>query len=102
MKNKQQLKLIEEESTWQKEWSGMPEYNNVEIEKPFITATFKFRSQRDFDVFNEKIKQYLYVGLKPFDGMQRKNVKSAWYPAKPRTIKQVYIDESEISGLHNK
>lgn len=101
MKDKQQLKLLEEESTWQKEWDGMPEYNNVEADKPFIVATFKFKSQEDFELFNEKIKQYLYDGEKPFDGMQRKNVKSTWFPLKEKMSKKIYVDESEISSLHN-
>ena len=58
----------------------MPEYNNVNLPEPFITATFKFRNQEDFDNFNALIKEHLYGGAKVFDGMQRKDKKTAWYP----------------------
>ena len=102
MKDKQQLKLLEEESIWQKEWSGMPEYNNIEIDKPLITATFKFKTEKEFELFNELIKEHLYNGEKPFDGMQRKNVKSTWFPLKQKMSKSIYVDESEISDIHNK
>ena len=53
-----------EENEWQYEWKGMPEYNNVEEEAPVIMATFKFRNEEDFILFNQKIKKYLYKGKK--------------------------------------
>ena len=73
-----------EGNEWKKEWVGMPEYNNVEAIPPAITATFKFRSVSDFETFNALIKKHLYKGEKPFDGMQRKDVKSTWFPLKEK------------------
>jgi hypothetical protein len=90
------------ENEWQKEWKDMPEYNNKIIDKPFIIATFKFRNQDDFDQFNALIKKYIYDNQKPFDGMQKKNEKSTWYPLNEKNSKYIYTDESEISDLYNK
>jgi len=75
-----------EENNWQDEWVGMPEYNNVWEPEPEITATFKFRTQEDFEQFKDFIQEHLYGGEKPFDGNQRKTVKSTWFPLreKPR------------------
>lgn len=61
-------------------WVGMPEYNNINMPEPLITATFKFRTQEDYDDFHQKVKQHIYNGKKVFDGMQRKEKKQAWYP----------------------
>lgn len=69
---------------WRKEWVGMPEYNNVPQEEPYIVATFKFRNQEDFDIFNEHLRETIYNGEKVFDGMQRKTVKSTWFPLKEK------------------
>jgi hypothetical protein len=97
------LNLFEEENIndWKKEWVGMPDYNNIKQEDPFITATFKFRNQEDFDEFNKLIKKHLYNQEKVFDGMQRKDVKSTWYPLSIKANKYLYTDESTISNIHN-
>ena len=79
---------------WKKEWVNMPEYNNQKQKDPFIIATFKFRSQEDFDYFNSVIKSVLYNGEKPFDGMQRKNIKSTWYPLNEKSNKYIYENET--------
>lgn len=89
-------------NNWADEWIGMPEYNNVEEAPPVITATFKFRSDADFEEFLSLIKQHVYSGERPFDGMQRKDVKSTWYPLKEKASKYVYRDESKVPGIHNK
>jgi len=65
---------------WEEEWRGMPEYNNEKQKDPFITATFKFKNQEDFDYFNKFLRENLYNNVKVFDGMQRKDKKSTWYP----------------------
>lgn len=75
-----QEERIDQNESWQDEWLEMPEYNNVKQEKPFITATFKFRNQKDFDTFNELLKTKIYNTNKVFDGMQRKDIKSTWFP----------------------
>ncbi len=80
----------EPENSWQDEWVGMPEYKNVERGEPLITATFKFKTQEDFDRFNSLLKLHLYDGQKIFDGMQRKTVKSAWYPQQERASNYEY------------
>lgn len=79
------VRLFEDTTnSWQKEWVGMPEYDNKEQEQPVITATFKFRSIEDFEKFKAVVQEHLYNGQKVFDGMQRKDVKSAWYPLKEK------------------
>lgn len=79
------------ENKWQDEYVGMPEYNNKPQEDPKITATFKFKSQEDFDEFHKFIKEGLYNGAKVFDGMQRKDKKSTWYPLKEKASKYKYV-----------
>ena len=39
-----------------KYWKGMPTYHNVLEAKPEITATFKFRNEKDYQEFKEKVK----------------------------------------------
>lgn len=84
----------DDSNNWKKEYIGMPEYNNCKRIEPFITATFKFRNQEDFDLFNSVIKKHLFEGVKPFDGMQRKDVKSTWFPLTEKGSKYLYEDES--------
>ena len=83
----------EQENHWQEEWKDMPEYNNVESIPPFITALFKFRNQKDFEMFKEVLKKHLYNGEKVFDGMQRTNIKSTWFPLKEKANKYRYRNE---------
>jgi len=84
----------ETENNWKEEWKNMPEYNNIPQHEPLITATFKFRSQKDFEMFNSLLKRYVYKTNKVFDGMQRKTVKNAWFPLKEKASKYRYKDES--------
>jgi hypothetical protein len=89
-----QRKLFElEENKIEDHYVGMPEYNNVVVPEPFITATFKFRNQEDFDFFNNFLKDNLYKEKKIFDGMQRKDKKSTWYPLNEKASKYIYEDE---------
>lgn len=91
------LDLFDQEkqtNNWKDHWIAMPEYDNVKKDDPFITATFKFRNQEDFDQFNKLIKEHLYNGEKVFDGMQRKDIKSTWFPLNEKANKYVYSDES--------
>ena len=73
-------------------YGGMPEYNNVKQKDPVITATFKFRNEKDYLKFKELVKIHIYNGAKPFDGMQKKDKKQAWYPHKEKASKYFYID----------
>lgn len=61
-------------------YENMPEYNNKDIPDAQITATFKFRNNKDFENFMSVIEKYLYEGHRVFDGMQSKTKKNAWYP----------------------
>ena len=72
------------------EYVGMPEYNNNKIDVAKITATFKFRNEKDFKEFEEFIKYKLYEGEKVFDGMQKKDKKTAWFPPRPKSSKFYY------------
>jgi len=78
-------------NNWQDEWVGMPEYKNVIVPKPVITAKFKFRTKEDYDKFHGVIKEHLYGGNKVFDGMQSENEKQAWYPLNEKASKYRYI-----------
>lgn len=82
---------FDQNKEWQKEWEGMPSYNNKKQKEPFITATFKFRNQEDFDFFNNFLKEHLYKENKIFDGMQRKYKKSTWFPLNEKASKYKVI-----------
>ncbi len=84
------------------EWVDMPEYNNVVEEEPLITATFKFKTEEDYNKFKKLVQEFIYSGDKVFDGMQRYERKTTWYPHKEKSNKYSYIDEPKISNLHNK
>lgn len=74
-------------------YQDLPEYNNVNIPKPEIVATFKFRTKEDFDLFHSVIKKELYNNERVFDGMQRKDVKNAWFPQREKASKFRYNDK---------
>ena len=87
--------LFDEEilAEWEQEWQDMPEYNNTKQEEAEITALFKFRNREDFERFNLLIKQYIYNGERPFDGMQEKHKKNTWFPHTEKGSKYLYVDE---------
>lgn len=76
--------LKDQNQSWEEEWIGMPSYNNEKQKEPYITATFKFRNQEDFEFFKNFLQKNLYDGQKVFDGMQRKDKKSTWFPLKEK------------------
>jgi hypothetical protein len=78
------------ENNLNEHWQDMPSYNNVLQDKPLITATFKFRTEEDYEEFHKLVKEHIYEGVKVFDGMQRKDVKQAWYPLKEKASRYVY------------
>lgn len=80
---------------WKNEWLEMPEYNNVKPAPPEITATFKFRNKEDYDKFMEVVKATLFDGKRVFDGKQKKNEYSAWFPLDLRPSENIYIVEHE-------
>ena len=82
---------------WEKEWVGMPECDNVKQPQPKITATFKFRNEKDYNEFKDKIKKHLYDNQKVFDGEQKKDKKQAWFPLREKDSKYYYL-----SNLNNK
>ena len=58
-------------------WCGMPEYKNEKLPEPVVTVEFRFASVADYEDFKEIIKVALYYGVKPFDGMQKKEKKNS-------------------------
>ena len=62
-----------------------PSYNNENKKEPFITATFKFKTKKILS-YSKMVdfKKNLYDGQKVFDGMQRKDKKSTWFPLKEK------------------
>ena len=92
MKKNKQLSFINiKKNKWEKEWVGMPEYNNVRQPEPVITATFKFRSAEDYKRFKDLVQKYVFNGEKVFDGMQKIEAKSSWYPHKEKASGYEYI-----------
>ena len=91
MNNELQSPLFKQEEEWRKEWIGMPEYNNIRQPEPLITATFKFRNEEDYNKFKDLVQEYIFKGEKVFDGMQKKDVKSSWYPHKEKASRYEYI-----------
>jgi hypothetical protein len=85
----------EKKHDWNDEWIGMPEYNNSKPVPPEITATFKFRNKEDFDLFMETVKSKLFNDKRVFDGKQKKNEYSAWFPLDARPSENIYIVENE-------
>lgn len=86
-----QKELFKTENNWKEEWLEMPEYNNVKQEEPLITVTFKFRTEEDFFKFKNLVQEFVFNGEKVFDGMQKKDKKTSWYPHKEKASKYEYI-----------
>lgn len=84
----------ETEIDWKEHWKEMPEYKNKDITEPAITVTFKFESETDFLAFKDICKHVFFNSKKPFDGMQKKDVKTAWWPPAQKANNFRYIDES--------
>jgi acyl-CoA thioesterase len=78
-------------NNWEEHWQDMPEYNNLNEEKPKIIAIFKFKNKEEFLDFEKKIKLYLYDNQRVFNGMQSKTRKTAWYPAKEKASNYEYV-----------
>jgi len=78
------------ENDWREHWKDMPEYDNEWQEEPDCIAVFKFKTREDYEEFKELVKENLYDGERVFDGMQRKERKTAWYPAKEKASNYDY------------
>ena len=85
------------ESTCDTEWVNMPEYNNVKQEEPYITSTFKFRNEHDYNVFKDLVQEHLYKGAKVFDGMQKLDKKSAWFPHNQKASAYSYKSKKTVN-----
>lgn len=85
----------EKKHNWKDEWIDMPEFNNIKPLPPEILATFKFRNKEDFDYFMEIVKINLFNNKRVFDGKQKKNDYSAWFPLESRPSENIYIVENE-------
>jgi hypothetical protein len=73
-----------ESQGWEKEWQGMPEFNNVDL-SPYDQLIINFASKADRDAFSKLIGQTL-----------TKNTQSVWFPkAEIGTIADKrWVDES--------
>ena len=49
--------------TKDKEWQYMPEYKNKKRNDPEITATFKFRNIKDYELFKDLVKEFIGVDI---------------------------------------
>ena len=78
--------------TKDKEWQYMPEYKNKKRDDPEITATFKFRNLKDYELFKDLVKEYVYDGEKVFDGNQTKTKKHAWFPRLEKSSNYIYTN----------
>lgn len=78
------------ENNWRDHWKDMPEYDNEWEEEPECIAVFKFKTKDDYEVFKDFVKEHLYNGDRVFDGMQRKDRKTAWFPPKEKASKYRY------------
>lgn len=76
------------------EWTGMPEYDNADLNVPAISVRFNFPSLADYEHFCAVVSRELYGGARLFDGRQEKASKTTWYPRIPRGSDFVYADES--------
>lgn len=70
----------------------MPEYNNINRQKPEIIAIFKFRNKEDFTKFSKLVRKSVFSG-NLYWGSFKKNVRVAWYPPFKRASEYVYKDE---------
>ena len=75
------------------DWVGMPEYHMEKELKAMYTATFKFRTQADFEDFKAKAKKLIFDDAKVFDGKQGEFDKQAWYPLDEPPSKYIYASE---------
>ena len=84
------VKKSDLENDWREHWKDMPEYDNEWQEEPNCIAVFKFKTRDQYEEFKELIKENLYDGERVFDGMQRKERKTAWYPPKEKSSNYEY------------
>jgi hypothetical protein len=76
---------------WEKYYTDMPEYNNVDLPPPEITVQFKFRNIEDYNTFMNVVTEQLYNGVRVFNGFQHKDEKTAWYPLPEKELSYRYV-----------
>ena len=77
---------------YEKEWINMPSYNNdTSKNKPEITATFKFRNKQDYLNFMKVVKEKCFDNKRVFDGNQKVNEYSAWFPLNARPSEKEWV-----------
>ena len=72
----------------------MPEYDNADQTKAVRQITIKFATENDYEQFVERLKTNFYNGEKAFDGRQRVESKTTWWPPKEKAKNWRYDDES--------
>ena len=78
-------------------WKNMPAYDNIEVPEPFITSTFKFRTEEDFKEFTKLVRKYVYNDIKYIDGFQKTYEKQAWYPLSERQMDYYYKSDQDVT-----
>lgn len=82
--DKNQILLFEELEDWQKEWQGMPEFVQEDLQS-YKSVIVHFKTQKDMLDFCELVKQRI-----------TSKTQSIWYPTAQidRYVDKRYIDES--------
>tara|TARA_Y100001937_G_scaffold127573_1_gene200224 strand:- start:1002 stop:2171 length:1170 start_codon:yes stop_codon:yes gene_type:complete len=93
----QKRKVGVEMNDWKKHWVNMPKYNNIKRPEPEVTAKFNFKTQEDYDEFHKLIKKHIYDGKKVFDGMQKKDAKTTWFPLEEKSSSYIYTHKKRIN-----
>jgi len=76
--DERQDSLFEMDEDWKKDWEGMPEFENKNLE-PFKTVTVHFRNKEDYDQFRKLMDQ----NMTP-------DTKYLWYPCQLKTDNKSY------------
>lgn len=69
---------------WEKEWVGMPEFNQTAPDAPYATMQLKFKTKEDFELFAK------HIGMK-----LTPKTKSVWYPKLERGLNayKIYVHD---------
>lgn len=81
-------------------WINMPEYNNVNRQKPMIVAMIKFRNKEDFKKFSKLTRKHVFNDNLHW-GNFKKNVRVAWYPPFDKASNYVYVDEDNEDFIND-
>lgn len=75
-------------------WKAMPEYDNVDQTKVAKQVTFKFETEAHYDEFISRFQAEFFDGHRVFNGRQKKDSKTGWWPRREKDSNWEYVDES--------